>query len=484
MDTLRQLSATDTLFIAAETESVYNHTGGLALLGKKGRKALTFEEFRHYVEQRFSQIPHFHWKLHEVPLGLDLPYWVEDDKFRYDRHIRRIAVPSPGDERALAEVVAFLYSRKMDHCKPLWEVWFIEGLQGGKTAVLQKLHHCLMDGQGAIKLASILFDTAASSSAVTLDDSITGARAGRVPAQWEQSLRTALSYARIPGAGTATLADIFRSRLSSKLRKKHAKNRPRVSPVTASFNTEVSRERGYVFGSLPFTDIKFVAEQHEVSINDVVLALVGGTMRAYLRSRKDLPKEALRALMAVSLRSSGDDDFSNQVTNAPVTLATDIASPKGRLKAIARDTQQAKQSLKSGGKGAMEIFEMMPPALISSINALVNAEQTIQMLGANLVVSNLRGSEKPLYLAGAKIQATYPLSVLSNGLTINFTCMSYNGKMDFGVILDPELFPQPWPLIEGLETALDDYMALATKIAARSRKSPAGKKTTAAKGRK
>jgi WS/DGAT/MGAT family acyltransferase len=484
MDTLRQLSATDTLFIAAETESVYNHTGGLVLLGRRGRQALTFKQFRHYAEQRISQIPHFHWKLHEVPLGLDLPYWVEDETFSYDRHIRRIAVPSPGDDRALAEVAAFLYSRKMDHRKPLWEIWFIEGLKGGKTAVLQKLHHCLMDGQGAIKLAGIMFDADAKSSPVNLDESITGARAGRVPGQWEQSLRAALKYARMPGAGTTTVADIFRSRLASTLKKKHAKNRPKVSPVKASFNAEVSRERGYVFGSLPFADIKFVAEQHKVSINDVVLALVGGALRAYLRSRKDLPQEALRALMAVSLRSSGDEEFSNQVTNAPVTLATNIASPRGRLQAISRDTQEAKQSVKSGGKGAMEIFEMMPPALISSINALVNAEQTVQMLGANLVVSNLRGSEKPQYLAGARIKATYPLSVLSNGITINFTCMSYNGKMDFGVILDPELFPQPWSIIEGLVTELDEYMALAKKIATRTRKSPAGNKAGAGKGAK
>jgi hypothetical protein len=106
---------------------------------------------------------------------------------------------------------------------------------------------------------------------------------------------------------------------------------------------------------------------------------------------------------------------------------------------------------------------MMPPALISSINAVVNAEQTVQMLGANLVVSNLRGSQKPQYLAGAKVKAIYPLSVLSDGITLNFTCISYNGKMDFGVILDPELFPEPWSLIEGLESELVEYMTLAAK---------------------
>lgn len=475
MEKLRQLSATDTLFIAAETESVYNHTGGLVILGKQGRKALSYEQFRDYTEQRIDQIPHFRWKLHEVPMGLDLPYWVEDDNFNYDRHIRRIAVPSPGDEKALAEVVAFLYGRKMDHRRPLWEVWFIEGLKGGKKAVLQKLHHCLMDGQGAIKLAGIMTDPTANPSSAKLDKSILDARAGRAPGQWEQSLRAARKYARLPGASTATMVEIFRSRLASKLKKKHAKNRPKVSPVIAAFNTEVSRDRGYVFGSLSFADIKFVAEQHDVSINDVVMALVGGSMRTYLRARKELPAEALRALMAVSLRSEDDEEFGNQVTNAPVTLATNLGTAKARLQAIHRDTDEAKKSVKSGGKGAMEIFEMMPPALVGTINAVVNAEQTVQILGANLVVSNLRGSEKPLYMAGARIQATYPLSVLSDGVTINFTCLSYKGKMDFGVILDPELFPEPWSIMEALEASLDEYMVLATKIAARSRKATSSK---------
>lgn len=459
MKTLRQLSPTDVLFLAAETECVYNHVGGLVLLAKNKGKAISYRQFRRYMQNRLEQVPQMSWKLQDVPLGLDLPYWVEDENFNYDRHIRRIAVPSPGDEKALVELAAYLFSRPLDHRRPLWEIWLIEGLKGGNVAVLHKLHHCLMDGQGAARLAEAMFDNSPNPKSVVLDESIASAPPVRAPQAWELRARTALKYARLPGDTTATAAELLRAKISGMLRrpKKKAASAPPVA--MAAFNAELGRDRGFVYGSLPMADLKRVAAAHKVSINDVVMALIGGSLRRYLRERKSLPKESLRAMMAVSLRSSEDETMSNQVTNATVTMATNSRSPGARLKAIHRETQQAKARVKSGSKGAMEIFEMMPPALIATINALVDAQQTVQMMGANLVVSNLRGSEKPQYLAGAKVKATYPMSVLSNGITLNVTCISYNGGMNFGVILDPDLFPDPWSLIEGLRLELDEFLA-------------------------
>ena len=158
MAQLRQLTPREVLLVGGENSRVYQHTAGLTLLDASMTPGFCYEFFRQHLEQRLSSIPHFRWKLHEVALGLDLPYWVEDENFSFDHHIRRIAVPAPGDEKALAEVVSYLYCRHLDRNRPLWETWFIEGLADGQYALVQKLHHCMMDGEGASKLSAAMCD--------------------------------------------------------------------------------------------------------------------------------------------------------------------------------------------------------------------------------------------------------------------------------------------------------------------------------------
>jgi len=152
------LGKEDVLFIAGENPSVYQHTAGLVVLDSSTHPDFSFDTFRKKCIERLSLVPHFRWKLHQVPMGLDRPYWVEDRNFNYKHHIKRITLPYPGDRVALSEVVAHLYSRHLDRHKPLWEIWFIEGLEGGKYAILQTLDHSFLDGQGANKLGEILCD--------------------------------------------------------------------------------------------------------------------------------------------------------------------------------------------------------------------------------------------------------------------------------------------------------------------------------------
>jgi len=142
----------DVLFIAGENDRTYHHTAGLVTLDTSATPQFDFDYFRRHTSERMDLIPHFRWKLQEVPLGRDLPYWVEDENFSYDNHFKRIAVPQPGDREALAEVASYIFSRHLDRSRPLWEMWYIEGLAGGRVAILQKLHHCMMDGQGMQKV--------------------------------------------------------------------------------------------------------------------------------------------------------------------------------------------------------------------------------------------------------------------------------------------------------------------------------------------
>ncbi|MEH6583275.1 MAG: wax ester/triacylglycerol synthase family O-acyltransferase [Halioglobus sp.] len=477
MSTVRQLSKEDVLFVAGETDTVYQHTAGLVILDASAAPNFNFETFRERSIARIRQIPHFRWKLHEVPLGLDLPYWVEDENFSYSHHFKRIAVPSPGDREALAEVVAYLYSKHLDRSRPLWEIWFIEGLAGGKFAILQKLHHCMMDGQGASKLGEILCDLEPVAEPRPVDDAITKARPGLVPGQWQQSASTALHLARLPGDASRGIYSFIRPKLLKKLGWEKNTRPEKPGVPSTSFNAEIGSERGFVFGSLALTEIKAVKQAFGVSVNDVVLTLVGSSMRNYLLAHSDLPDAPLRTSIAVSLRTGDDAEFSNKVTTTSLTLATDIEDPVARLRAINGESVQAKQQARKGGMGMLELMQLMPPVLI---NAMVNAtpsELAPQMMGANLIVSNVRASSAPMYIAGVRMETMYPMSIITPGLGINFTCVSYADHVDFGVTIEPELVPQPWDIINGLGAALQEYLALAGEVTGQ-KKSKVKQKTT------
>ncbi|MDX1734119.1 MAG: wax ester/triacylglycerol synthase family O-acyltransferase [Halioglobus sp.] len=478
MASLKQLQKDDILFVAGETDNVYHHTAGLVILDTSDCPEFDFDHFKSKTIERIRKVPHFRWKLHEVPMGLDLPYWVEDENFSYDNHIRRIAVPSPGDREALAEVAAYLHSGRMNRDKPLWELWFIEGLEGGRCAILQKLHHCMMDGQGAMKLGQLLCDLEPGAEPLPMDKTITSARAGSVPEWWRQSAATALHLARFPGAAYREVFGLLAPKLRNTFGGRDQSGREKAETPVACFNDHVGSERGFVFSSVSLERIKTVKNAFDVTVNDVVLALVGTSMRSYLQRRDELPQLSLRAGVAVSLRSDEDDEFSNHVTQAGVTLATDTDDLVRRIESIHGDGQAAKEMARAGGHGVIEVVQILPPILVNAMMHTTTPEQALQMIGANMVVSNIRGSDVPLYIAGARMETMYPMSIITEGMGINFTCVSFAGHVDFGVIIDPRLVPDPWEIVDGLDAALQAYLALAKKSGSR-RKTRGGGKTAA-----
>lgn len=489
MASVRQLSKEDKLFVAGETSEVYHHTAGLVILDTSDCPEFCFDYLREKVIERIRDVPHFRWRLHQVPLNLDMPYWVEDAGFRYENHFKRIALPAPGDREALAEIVAHLYSKHLDRSKPLWEFWLIEGLAGGKYAILQKLHHCMMDGQGASKLGELLCDFEPHAEPRPVDPSIRNARAGEVPHWLGMSATTALHLARFPGTLSRQALEMLGPKLLKTIGAKAEKGQRRPSPETpiSRFNGVVGSDRGFVFCSLSLTDIKAVRNAFDVSVNDVLLALVSTSLRSYLIAHDELPVLSLRTGIPVSLRTDEDDEISNRVTQVPVTLATDLADPIARLRAIHEDCEDAKQVVHGGGKGLVEIIQTLPPWLVTAMINFTTPEQASQMLGSNLIVSNVRGSDKPMYIAGARLDTMYPMSILTQGLGINFTCVSYVNQVDVGVAIEPHLVPEPWTIIDGLQRALREYRKLAAMQLRRgksSRAKPVKKKAVKAAVRK
>ena len=475
MAAVRQMDREGTLFIAGETGEVYQHTAGLVILDTSHCPDFGFEHLKEKITERIRDVPHFRWRLEEVPLGLDMPYWVEDEDFSFDNHVKRIAVPSPGDREALAEVVAHLYSRHLDRRKPLWELWFLEGLAGGKFALLEKLHHCMMDGQGASRLGELLCDFEPDAAPRPLDAAIVNAQAGEVPGWLVMTATTAAHLAQFPGAISRQAFEMLSPKVLERLGLKKSQRKPGSPAPVTRFNGEISGDRGFVFGSLPLAAIKAVRKAFNVTVNDVLLALVSTSLRNYLRSRGELPDSALRTGIPVSLRADGDDDISNRVTQVSVTLATDIDDPVARLQVISADCATAKQSVHSGSKGFIELIQAMPPWMVTAMMGITAPEQAAQLLGSNLIVSNVHGSDHVLYIAGARLETMYPMSIITRGMGVNFTCLSYAGQVDVGVTIAPELVPDPWEIVDGLGEALKAYIALAGK-AAKGR--PSSRKST------
>lgn len=461
MSLIKQLSREDVMFVAGETDAIYQHVSGLFLLDAETCPDFNFEHFRSHCIERVSLIPHFRWKLHTVPMGLDRPYWVEDDNFDFDHHIKRIALPEPGDAAALCEIASHLYCRHLDRDKPLWEIWLIEGLEGGKYAYLQKFHHCMMDGEGAFKMIEIICDFEADAPAKKIiDKAISEAKAGGVPSYQQRSSKAMRHLARLPGEAAKSVYDILRPKLLEQFvwpRKPRA-DRPIVP--TACFNGVIGRDRAMAFASLPLTDIKTIKQYFDVSLNDVVLALVSTALRQYLLDHAELPEESLRTNIPVSLRTQEDEDLSNKVTTTTVTLATNVEDPAQRLRAINQESEQAKNQARNGMMSVVELFQMMPPILISSVMESLPADQAPQILGANVIVSNVRGSPLPMFIAGARIDSMFPMSILTAGMGINFTCISYRDNFDFGIIVDPGLVPNYDTIPAQLESGLADYLQL------------------------
>lgn len=488
MSIAKQISKQDVLFFAGENDFVYQHMAVLLILDPGDAVNFCFESFKKKMIERIDLIPKFRWKLHQVPLGLDLPYWIEDENFNHDHHIKHITVNSPGGRQSLGEVVSQLYCKHMDRSKPLWEFWLIEGLEDGKYAMLQKIHHCLMDGFGLMILMDIVGDLTPQARTKTVDVGISSAKAGDKPGSRQLYANTAKSLVRFPGEFFRDINELLRPKLLEQLRwDKPAKETKPIAP-TAAFNRSISSDRGFVFVSLPIADLKAVKEAYNVSLNDVVLALVGTAMHNYLLRQEGLPETSLRALMPISVRNTGDEKFSNRVTSTNVTLGTNTDDPVLRLQSISQDSKQAIQRAKSGGEGFADVIQHLPPLLVNAIVSNVTAEKAPQTTGGNLAVSNIRGSAQPMYVAGAHVETMYPMSVIGQGMGINFTCVSYAGNMDFGLAFDPNIFVNAWEIVDDLSTALNDYLDLVAKkqeknIKASNTRSPKKRPVTKSKSK-
>ena len=475
MTSMRQLTALDAQFLAMETGRTYGHVGGLAIYdpstapgGKVDRGDLC-----RMVSERLHLLPPFKWKLTEVPFGIDHPYWIEDPDFDLDYHIRESAIPPPGDDARLAETVARIFARPLDRNRPLWTLYLIHGLPEGRVAMLTKVHHAAVDGMSGAEIMGVLFDLSPEGRPMDPPASSASDVAARRPSQIEmlgrgiagiprQPIRalqavatTVPNLAKFPGIGlmpgAPTLARM-RNRDGGVIAHRVARA-PRLS-----FNGKVSPHRNFAFGSLELDKVKQLKNELGIKVNDVVVALCATGLRDWLAQRGELPDEPLTALVPVSVRTEDErGTFGNRVSGMIVPIPTDVADPRERLLRAHEWMKLAKQDHEGLPASLMtDASTFVPPALHSRA-----ARVAMEVMGRvrpplNVVISNVPGPPIPLYCAGAQLEANYPVSVITDGVGLNITVMSYRDKIDFGIIGDGDSTGDLWPLMETMRSGLDE----------------------------
>ena len=448
---MRQLSPLDAVFVSLETHETPTHISALNVLDPSSSPEFSFERLKEIVGSRLRLCPRFGWKLQEVPMGLDLPYWVEDERFDLDDHVRRIAVPAPGGLNELAELAGYLHGRSLDRSRPLWELWVIEGVEDGRVGMLFKTHHCLMDGVSGAGLAELICDTQPEPAEHPPLPTDATDRVGPVGG-WSEMLGNGIRNSLERPVHLARHLRRFGASALEGLRSGGTRTLPHRIP-RAPFNGMPGPQRVLACADVCFERVKVLKKHFDVTLNDLLLAITGGAVRRYLERQDALPDRSLVALVPMSTRSEGDKRMGNQITECSVSWGTHLDDPEERLQLIHASATRAKASARSTGANLMGACgEALPPGLFRLM--YLGARNVDVPLPGNAVVSNVRGAPFPLYIAGARVEALYPMSVLAPTQGLNFTVISYCGRFFFGITADPDLVHEPWLLAEDLEHAL------------------------------
>lgn len=477
---MRQLSSLDAQFLALESPRIVGHVSGLAIFDPSTvpDAADMTARVRKLLAERLHLVPPFRWRLVEVPFGLDHPYWIEDPDFDLDFHIRETAVPPPGDDAQLAELTARICARPLDRAHPLWELYVIHGVRGDRVAFLTKVHHAAVDGMSGAEIMSILYDLAPEGREVPPPE---GSHGERMPTQLELLGKGILGLPRplkglavlpaalprldsvpivgaLPGAMTAARLSMRVAKLGRGTADGGVLERTNVPAPRTRFNGRVSAHRRFAFTSLPLDRVKAIKDAAGVTVNDAVVALCAGAMRRWLDERGELPAEPLVAMVPVSIRKREEaGTFGNRVSSMFVPIPTDEPTPERRLQRAHEIMLSAKEHHRAlPAELLADASQFIPPALAARAARVTSEVLSNRRLRPplNLVISNVPGPRVPLYSAGALLEHNFPVSVVTDGVGLNITCLSYLDHVDFGVLCCREMVDDAWTITAALEAEL------------------------------
>ena len=464
---MERLSGLDASFLYLESSAQLMHVCGLLLLDPSTVPGgYTFERLREDLEGRVTAIPAFRRKLHQVPLGLDHPVWVDDPDFDIDRHVHRVAVPAPGGPAELADLCGHLAGIPLDRARPLWEMCVVEGLASGQIAVFTKMHHATVDGVSGSNLISVL-------CSLEPDAPLLDADGGRVsqddPSDLALFTRGLLSTVTRPFSAFRLVAPTVSllTRTVERARNGTAMAAPLTAPRTP-FNGNITGRRAVAFTDMSLARIKDIKRAVEgATVNDVVLAISGGALRRYLQARDALPSASLLASVPVSVHGApGREGGTNKVSSLFARLGTDIADPVDRLRRLATANANAKAHHKAIPADTLQQWAQFAAPRTLALGLRMVAGLRLADKGPvihNLVISNVPGPPVPLYFLGARIDALYPLGPVFHGAGLNVTVMSSNGTLHVGLIGCRDAIPDIDSLAGQFRAELDALYAAAVR---------------------
>jgi WS/DGAT/MGAT family acyltransferase len=461
--TYERLTALDASFLYLERPAMHMHVAGLAVLDPStcpnGR--LRAEDVEAAMASRLHLAPRFRQRIVDVPFNLGLPVWADDPQFDLGFHVRRSALPAPGGRRELADSVQRVLSRPLDRTKPLWEMYVIEGLEDGHVAVLMKAHHAMLDGLAGIRLTTVLYDVSPNrpempelppwqpepepSNRELLDEAVRDL-ALHPPRAISAALENVRRSPALAAIGLGAVASGVRSVFDMGAR------------PTSPFDVRIGPNRRFAMTEAPFHRFKELKDTLGGTVNDVVLTVVGGALYRLLRARREPTRgRTLRVMVPVSVRAGDDGPLGNRVAPAFVDLPVGAMSAKRRLALVREGTKHFKDTMMAVsvdtiiGRGAYA-----PGGLLSAA-----ARAASRGPWFNLVVSNIPGPQQPMYLAGARLVASYPSMPLGQNSALSIACTSLGGTMAFGLTGDWDGMPD----IDALALALDESLAELSKAA-------------------
>ncbi len=480
---MQQLSGLDNSFLVMEAGGQLGHVGSLIFFDSAGLKGRSFKDaLRSTIEDRLHLLGPYRRRLVEVPLDLDRPFWIEDPDFDMDFHFRHIAVPPPGDDHQVSELISRIHARALDRSRPLWEIYVIEGLADGRVALYTKIHHCTIDGVSGAQMTQVLLDQDPEGDVVPLPEEpwqpdsiprtsemvargITGliTQPGRIARTayrtarglWESN-EAAAAAAHAIGLDRLPLAGgIFRTTGPEV----DADRIPQTPAPRTPFNRSITPHRRFCFFSMSLTRFKELKRTLGVTLNDTVMAVSAAALRSYLEERGELPEDPLIAMVPVSVRSDSEqNEYANRVTSILGELATDEADPLVRVERIHRAMTRSKRMQQAMPATMLTDWtEVATPLILAQAARIAARTKILDRMNPpfNVIISNVPGPRESLYCGGAEMETYYPVSAVAEGQGLNITVISYKDRLDFGVIACRELVPDVWKFkalfAEGLE---------------------------------
>jgi WS/DGAT/MGAT family acyltransferase len=458
---LDRLTAVDASFLTNEGPNTHMHVGAVAIF--EGPPP-GYEDLRDHIESRLAMVPRYRQKLTVPPIQAGRPLWVDDPNFNLEYHVRHSALPSPGSEEQLTNMAGRIFSQQMDRTKPLWEIWLVQGLERNRFALLSKTHHSLVDGVAGIDLMTVLFDMKPVPEPPAQPEREWVPRPA--PSRAELVARAARDTVSTPSrlAGRAMTAiqhprPAVRQALEAaeglgELAWAFANPAPRVP-----LNVEIGPHRRLRLVRADLGDFKRVKGALGGTVNDVVLTVVAGALRSWLRGR-GIRTEGLelRALVPVSIRAEDEQGkLGNRIAamRGPLPVYVDDAVQRLALVRQAMDGLKAsKQAL--GAEVIAGLNNFAPPTLLAQASRINFSTRLF-----NLIVTNVPGPQFPLYVLGRELQDVFPIAFLPANHALAVAIMSYNGQLNFGFLADYEAMEDVDMIADGITESLGELLEAA-----------------------